>query len=159
MLPCVYVNLSVTLPHYCAVMALSCAEETAPRVAYRGAVFVVGNRSVIVKSPEEYRALAKECLREAETVPEDLLLSHIVSARIWLELADKLAQSRFEIEVKDPPSIGVARPSARGYSRALPILRPPDGAHAPARLMHSTALHWVIFIGVSGALTAWLLGP
>jgi hypothetical protein len=41
-LPFIYVNLSVTLPYQCAVMALSCADETTPRVAYRGAVFAFG---------------------------------------------------------------------------------------------------------------------
>jgi hypothetical protein len=52
---------------------------------------------VIVKSPEEYRAMAKECLRDAETVPEGMRLSHIVIAQLWLELADKVAQLRREI--------------------------------------------------------------
>jgi hypothetical protein len=52
---------------------------------------------VIVKSPEEYRAMAKECLRDAETVPEGMRLSHIVIAQLWLESADKVAQLRREI--------------------------------------------------------------
>jgi hypothetical protein len=52
---------------------------------------------VIVKSPEEYRAMAKECLRDAETVPEGMRLSHIIIAQLWLELADKVAQLRLEI--------------------------------------------------------------
>jgi hypothetical protein len=52
---------------------------------------------VIVKSPEEYRALAKDALREAETVPEGMRLSHLMIAQLWLELADKVTQLRLEI--------------------------------------------------------------
>ncbi len=61
-----------------------------------------------MKSPEEYRALAKECLREAETVPEGMRLSHILIAQLWLELADKVTQLRLEIEDKAARSGGSA---------------------------------------------------
>jgi hypothetical protein len=64
------------------------------------------NRSVIVKSAEEYRALAKEVLREAETVPEGMRLSHIMIARLWLELADKVTQLPLEIEANAASSGG-----------------------------------------------------
>ncbi len=50
-----------------------------------------------MKSAEDYRALAKDCLREAETVPEAMRLSHIMIAQLWLELADKVTQLRLEI--------------------------------------------------------------
>jgi hypothetical protein len=50
-----------------------------------------------MKSPEENRALAQHFLREAETVPEGMRLSHITIAQLWLELADKVTQLRLEI--------------------------------------------------------------
>jgi hypothetical protein len=50
-----------------------------------------------MKSTEEYRALAKECLREAEIVPEGMRLSYIMIAQLWLEFADKVAQMRLEV--------------------------------------------------------------
>jgi hypothetical protein len=66
----------------------------------------VGNGSVIVKSPEEYRVMAKECLREAETVPEGMRLSHIMIAQLWLELADKVTQLLLEIAANEELSGG-----------------------------------------------------
>jgi hypothetical protein len=60
--------------------------------------------SKIVKSPEEYRALAKECLRDAETMPESMRLSHIIIAQLWLELADKVTLLRREIAANKAPS-------------------------------------------------------
>jgi hypothetical protein len=55
------------------------------------------NGSASLKSPEEYRALAAEALREAETVAEGMRLGHIRIAQLWLELADKVTQLRLEI--------------------------------------------------------------
>jgi hypothetical protein len=63
---------------------------------------------VVVKSAEEYRALAKECLREAETVPEGMRLSHIMIAQLWLELADKVTQVRLEIAANTALAGGTA---------------------------------------------------
>ena len=67
-------------------MALSCAEETAPRAGIAGPF-----------SSSCMASLAKECLREAETVPEGMRLSHIMIAQLWLDLADKVTQLRREI--------------------------------------------------------------
>jgi hypothetical protein len=98
-------------------MALSCADEDGSARLFRGAVSPSRfyqpsfrnpehNLSVIVKSPEEYRALAKACLREAETVPESMRLSHIMIAQLWLELADKVTQVRLEIVANAASSCG-----------------------------------------------------
>jgi hypothetical protein len=72
---------------------------TSPRVVPRsfGDIHALFKQELIVRIPEEYRAMAKECLRDAETVPEGLRLSHIVIAQLWLELAEKVIQLRLEV--------------------------------------------------------------
>lgn len=55
-------------------------------------------RGTEVNKPEEYRAKAERCLREAENAPESLRLHLISIAQHWYELAEHAERLR-----KDAP--------------------------------------------------------
>jgi hypothetical protein len=64
---------------------------------------------LVVKNPDDYRALAADALRDAEIVPGGLRLHLIIIAQHWLDLADKVA--RFALRKR-----GQSRPNRRGMT-------------------------------------------
>jgi hypothetical protein len=123
----------------------------------------VGDGSVIVKSPEEYRAKAAESLREAEALPRG------AAAQPYCRRATLAGIGDGSCEVNGKPldevtvaALGLQPGDDRAlslFSQFLPLSTLRDGAHAPARLMHPTTLSLIVIIVVFGAVAACLLGP